>query len=250
MVAMMVMLTIMAIMIAAVAPTVSKIMQREREAELIFRGQQYAQGIQLFQRKFGRFPNTLKEMVENQPRTMRKLFKDPMCNCDDWGLIRQGQPWPPQGFTNGTGTDTSTANPIGPETSTQPPPGPQRSGSSGTGFQTPSFNFNPIGPATSTQPPAGRFGTGSSSSGPRSGAAGFSNDAMFRNSGQEVSNMPIIGVHSKVHKEGLRSFKGSSYYDEWGFIAGQSNDDLPLPALPPGAPPSLVPGYRQNQPSQ
>ena len=82
-------LTVMAILIAAVLPMASAEAQRDKEAELIFRGFQYAEGIRNFRRRYGRYPNTLKEMFEMRPRTLRKLWKDPMTNSDKWGLITQ-----------------------------------------------------------------------------------------------------------------------------------------------------------------
>jgi type II secretory pathway pseudopilin PulG len=85
-------IAILSIMITAVAPAISTIMRRDRELELIFRGKQYARAIVLFQRRYGRYPTSLREMYENRPRTIRKLFKDPMCNCDDWYLLILGQP--------------------------------------------------------------------------------------------------------------------------------------------------------------
>lgn len=85
-------IAILTILTAAVAPAVSVIMQRDRENELIFRGKQYARGIMLFQRRYGRLPTSLTEMYENRPRSLRKLWKEPMCNCDDWFLIIQGTP--------------------------------------------------------------------------------------------------------------------------------------------------------------
>ncbi|MGZ5427530.1 MAG: type II secretion system protein [Thermoanaerobaculia bacterium] len=86
-VALIVGLTVMAILIAAVLPMASAESQRDKEAELIFRGFQYAEGIRNFRRRYGRYPNTLKEMFEMRPRTQRKLWKDPMTNSDKWGLI-------------------------------------------------------------------------------------------------------------------------------------------------------------------
>jgi len=86
-VALIVGLTVMAILIAAVLPLASAESQRDKEAELIFRGLQYAEGIRNFRRRYGRYPNTLKEMFEMRPRTLRKLWKDPMTNSDKWGLI-------------------------------------------------------------------------------------------------------------------------------------------------------------------
>jgi len=89
-------IAILTILIAAVAPSIGVVMKRDREAELIFRGRQYARAVGLFQRRYGRYPNQLKELYENRPRTIRHLWKDPMCNCDFQPLI-QGMPCGPIG---------------------------------------------------------------------------------------------------------------------------------------------------------
>jgi type II secretory pathway pseudopilin PulG len=86
-VALMVGLTVMSILIAAVLPLASTEAQRDKEDELIFRGFQYAEGIRTFRRRYGRYPNTLKEMFEIRPRTLRKLWKDPITNSDNWGIV-------------------------------------------------------------------------------------------------------------------------------------------------------------------
>jgi len=91
-VAVVIAIAVLSILIAAVAPSISMIMRREREMELLFRGKQYARAIVLFQRRYGRYPISLKELYENRPRTIRRLFKDPMCGCEDWHLLIQGQP--------------------------------------------------------------------------------------------------------------------------------------------------------------
>jgi type II secretory pathway pseudopilin PulG len=87
-VAVMIGIAILTILIAAIAPTVATVMKRDRETELIFRGKQYARAIALFQRRYGRYPNELKELYENRPRTIRHLWKDPICNCDWYPLIQ------------------------------------------------------------------------------------------------------------------------------------------------------------------
>jgi type II secretory pathway pseudopilin PulG len=119
-VALMVGLTVMAILIAAVLPMASAESQRDKEAELIFRGFQYAEGIRNFRRRYGRYPNTLKEMFEMRPRTLRKLWKDPMTNSDKWGLITAaGAPVtttvggvPPGGGMAPTPAPTPTVSPF------------------------------------------------------------------------------------------------------------------------------------------
>src|SRR5438874_10000175 len=92
MVAIVIFIAILTIVIATVGPSISTIMKRDREEELLFRGKQYARSIVLFQRRFGRYPTSLKEMAASRPHTLRKLWKDPMCNCDDWKLLIRGHP--------------------------------------------------------------------------------------------------------------------------------------------------------------
>ena len=86
-------IAVLTILIAAVAPTIATIVQRDKEMELIFRGKQYARAILAFQRRFGRYPNKLEELDKIKPRSIRQLWKEPMCNCDDgWTVIIAGTP--------------------------------------------------------------------------------------------------------------------------------------------------------------
>ena len=108
MVAVVIGMLILAILIMGVAPSIATIMKREREQELLFRGKQYARAIALFQKRYGRFPTELKELYSNRPRTIRKLFKDPICNCPDWHLIYQNSPDALGGAMGGGGTPGNT----------------------------------------------------------------------------------------------------------------------------------------------
>jgi type II secretory pathway pseudopilin PulG len=113
-------LTIMSILIAAMLPLASTQARRDKEDELIFRGFQYAEGIRTFRRRYGRYPNTLKEMYEVRPRTLRKLWKDPITNSDKWGIVTltTGAPLPgtrspaPPGGGMATPTPVPTAAPT------------------------------------------------------------------------------------------------------------------------------------------
>ena len=72
-------LSVMAILLTVVMPVWRQMVQREKEAELVFRAQQYLNAIKLFQRKHG--PGTLPPTVDVlvQERTLRKIiarFKD------------------------------------------------------------------------------------------------------------------------------------------------------------------------------
>jgi type II secretory pathway pseudopilin PulG len=84
-------IAIMAIMMAAAVEIVSFQAQREKEAELIFRGQQYVEGIRLYRQKYGRYPMRLKELWEADPKVLRKKWTDPITGDEKWGVIFQGQ---------------------------------------------------------------------------------------------------------------------------------------------------------------
>lgn len=97
-------LMVLNIMIAVALPKWSHIIRREREEELISRGWQYAEAIRIFQNRFQRLPVRLDELMEVEPRSIRKLWKDPMTEDGKWALI------PP-----GTGGPAGVPPPQGPD---------------------------------------------------------------------------------------------------------------------------------------
>lgn len=90
MAALLVAMSVMAIMLTVVMPVWKQMAQREKEAELIFRGEQYARAIGLFQRKSG--PGTLPPNIDLlvQQRFLRRKYKDPITN-DDFLPLLAGQ---------------------------------------------------------------------------------------------------------------------------------------------------------------
>ena len=163
---------LIAIGLMKVLPVAMVETQREREEELIFRGQQYQRAIQAFVRKFGRYPNSLEELEQtNQIRFLRRRFRDPMVKRDpetkpgeEWRLIHIG---PGGVFTDAKTTTTlptqgtaalnpSTPGGLGlpPSPAMQRPGGtsPSPAGSSGTG---PTSMPSPFQPGPS---PFGRVG--------------------------------------------------------------------------------------------
>ena len=82
--------TVMTILVAAALPRWSHEIWCDKEEELRFRGLQYAEAIRVFQARFGRFPVRLEELIEVKPRSLRKLWKDPMTESGKWGLAFAG----------------------------------------------------------------------------------------------------------------------------------------------------------------
>jgi type II secretory pathway pseudopilin PulG len=81
MAALLVGMSVMAVLMSALLPVWSHMATREKEEELIFRGRQYARAIGLFQRKYANTaPPTIDLLVEQ--RFLRKKYKDPITNDD------------------------------------------------------------------------------------------------------------------------------------------------------------------------
>ena len=84
MAALLVSIAVMAVLMSVAMPVWRHEAQREKEEELVFRGQQYIRGIRLFQMKTGTTPTSVDLLV--QGHYLRKKFKDPITN-DDFELI-------------------------------------------------------------------------------------------------------------------------------------------------------------------
>src|SRR3954464_15019076 len=105
MAALLVAMSIMAIMLTVVMPVWKQTSRREKEEELVFRGKQYAHAIGLFQKKFANaYPPNLDVLVDQ--RFLRKKFKDPITN-DDFVAIPVGTGLPGSG-ARGTATPGAT----------------------------------------------------------------------------------------------------------------------------------------------
>ena len=95
MAALLVSLSIMSVMLTVAMPAWKQMARREKEEELIFRGQQYARAIGLFQRRAGpgALPPNFDILV--QQKFLRKKYKDPITN-DDFQPLLAGQQGPGQ----------------------------------------------------------------------------------------------------------------------------------------------------------
>lgn len=101
-------LALVAIALTAAVPSVLTQGRREREEELIFRGEQYRRAIGLFNRKFGRLPLRLDELLyTSQLSFLRRAWPDPMSAKGEWRVIRVG----PSGEMIGSVTGRAGPNP-------------------------------------------------------------------------------------------------------------------------------------------
>jgi type II secretory pathway pseudopilin PulG len=118
MAALLVAISIMMVMMTVAMPVYKQAARREKEDELVFRGEQYARAIGLFKRKFANAnPPTIDVLIEQH--FLRRKYKDPITNQDFIPLMAN-QPMPGQAQPPGRGSTGLTApNPLG----TGPGPG-------------------------------------------------------------------------------------------------------------------------------
>jgi type II secretory pathway pseudopilin PulG len=119
MAALLVALAVMAILLTVAMPVWRHEAQREKEAELIFRGEQYARAIALYRAKNGNMlPPSFDVLV--QGRYLRKKYKDPMTKDGEFLPIAMAQnaggvsqPGPGRGGTRGAPGMVPPPQPIG-----------------------------------------------------------------------------------------------------------------------------------------
>ena len=213
MAALLVAMSIMAIMLGIALPVWRTAVQREREAELVFRGEQYAHAIEIFQRRTGGYPQTLDQL--EKARAIRRLYKDPITGGDFQpvfvGQMIGGVPVTPGQAARGVGAQPGTAGRAGGVTA----------GQTGRG----------VPPARGTGPSGFRGGG--------VGQAGFGTP-------QAPTAGPIIGVVSRSTADSLRLYNGRGKYNEWAFVATAATQQAGAPtgAQTPGMPPGR--GGQQN----
>ena len=91
-VSVMFLLALLIIAMAVAMPRIIADIQRDREVETYHRGMQYRRAVQLYFRKFNRYPPNVEALVKtNNIRFLRKKYVDPITGKDDWKPIMFGQ---------------------------------------------------------------------------------------------------------------------------------------------------------------
>lgn len=93
MAALLVGLAVMSVLLSMAMPAWRAFVKREKEAELVFRGEQYVRAISLYQRKFANaYPPSVDALVKQ--RFLRRPYADPMTKDGAFQLLYQGAAQP------------------------------------------------------------------------------------------------------------------------------------------------------------
>ena len=205
MAALLVAMSVMAVMMTVALPVWNTAAKREKEAELVFRGEQYARAIALYQRKFANALPPSVDVLLND-RYLRKKYKDPITGKDFQllsGASVQANAGVPGGQVPGRATPGMGTTP-GPQT------GQGRAGAGGSS----TFGSG----ANST----GTTGRGASGTAPGAGGGfGLGAGVGFGAGGTVPGG--IMGVTSTSTEKSMRLYNGRGAYNEWTFVAVQRN---------------------------
>jgi type II secretory pathway pseudopilin PulG len=222
MAALLVAMAVMAIVLSTVMPVYQTVARRDREAELIFRGEQYARAIGLFQQKYGNaLPPDVDVLIDQ--RFLRKKYKDPI-----------------------TGGDFQFLGPNSPELAEAISTTPQQAqdalrgrGAGARGGTSPFGRAQTGGPgAQGGTSPFGRAQTSGSGSqgGAQSGFTPTQRGTTFTptssgrapltaagRAGNAQAAGGILAVASKSTQNSMRLYNGKNKYNQWIFMAVQSS---------------------------
>jgi hypothetical protein len=250
--------------------------KREKEKEMIWRGNQYVRGVKLYYRKMGRFPTSVDDLTKPKTgslRFMRQAYKDPMNGGDGtWRLIYVGPAGqligslkPPQTLQlpaagPGLGTPAST---LATNSAQQPPAaglGSSTFGSFGTapgasagaaGVQAGASNNPPAGNQQAAGQNAGQPGqpgtpadgsqAGTDANGTATGDAMSTPQAITPTEAPTIVGGNIIGVGSKITAPSVIVYEKAKNYHLFEFIWDPSKDTTIA-----GQPPQTGTGLGQN----
>src|SRR5215472_10160761 len=222
-----------------VAPSIRTADQREKEKEMIWRGQQYVRGTKLYNRKTGRFPTNVDDLIKpkiGSLRFMRQAYKDPMNQQDgSWRLIYVGPAGQLIGSLKPRQQNLQFGNlPAGVGTPASALAAPGTPGASGTfgqqsATQSPFAQFGQQG-QSATQTGTSNSGTTTSSPPAITGTPVSADQGTDPNAPIPTGHTPtiiggnIIGVGSKINKKSIKIYDHAKNYRLFEFIWDPSKD--------------------------
>jgi hypothetical protein len=241
-------MALMVIFAAAIVPSITFEIKRDREEEMIHRGVQYSRAIRGYYKKFGRYPTKIEDLENtNNLRFLRKRYKDPEnCKngkCADFKLLHFGEVQLSLSGAGagiaGLGAAAAAAGAAGGLNSNSAAGNALRAIAGSAAAQS---QMGATGPVAGLDPAqtgsAAADGTSNgTSTGTANGTDGTSNGTGTNSSGSSSSSFgnnqlapgqiiggPIIGVASTSKETTIREFNKKKKYKDWMFVYDPAQD--------------------------
>jgi type II secretory pathway pseudopilin PulG len=248
-------IAIILIALAIAAPIVARDLRRQKELEAMHRGNQYIRAVQLYYRKFGRYPGSIEQLEHtNNIRFLRQRYADPMTGKDDWTTIPVGQNkttvktffgQPIAGIGTSPGGTGSVAGMLSSGIGAQGSSTSSGFGSSSTsaaggttsplsaGFSGASAGGGATDPGSAAGGTGGTSGTGAGTT-TATGASGTSGGGVGSQSATSFSGgggAPFVGVRPGAKGDSIITNNEQTTYQSWEFIYDPRLDALKAKAL-------------------
>jgi len=235
-------IAIILLVLGAAASQVALSLRREREVESARRANQYVRAIQLYYRKFGRYPGSIEQLENtNNTRYLRQQYVDPLTGKADYRLILVGQnKTTVKGFfgeplagiaSPGLGTLAGMQSPGMGGQSTTP------NGVAGPGSSTGFGSLPGLGSSTSSTYSSNSSGFGNSSGfagssglGGQSGPGSAAGMGSQPGTGLPGSTGPFMGVGSSATGNSILVQNEQTTYQTWEFLYDPRIEKLKLAA--------------------
>lgn len=235
-------MALLVIFAAAIVPTITFDIKRDREEEMIHRGVQYSRAIRLYYRKFGRYPTKIDDLENsNNLRFLRKRYKDPLnckkSECADFKLLHFGEvQLSLSGIAGGT---VPGANPMGANSGLNGSPGgfsqPSTFGGSGGFGSNSNSTFGQNQQSSSSgqpgQQPSPDETTPTAAGNGNENSPNANSNSNQLGSGQIIGG-PIVGVASLIKDKTIREFNHKNKYKDWVFVYDPAQDQGHLITTP------------------
>jgi len=222
MAALLVAMSVMAIVLSTAMPVYQTVARREREAGLVFRGEQYARAIALFQRKYGnQLPPDVDVLIDQ--KFLRKKYKDPITG-GDFQYLGAGSPELAQAMSTTPQQALDALRGGGAGGATGGRGTPLGAGATGAGGR---------GAAQQQSSTQSSFGRGTPLGTQGQGMPAARNP--FSSAAQAANAQPgggILAVASKSTQTSFRLYNGKNKYNEWLFMATAASQRA---GAPPGS---------------
>jgi type II secretory pathway pseudopilin PulG len=288
MLTLMLVIALMTIAMVAALPDIKQQINRDRETEMIHRGNAYMRAIQHYYKKLGRYPTKIEDLENtNEVRYLRKRYTDPM-NVDpktgkerDFKLLHQqdislnngpllgsGLNGPPPqggvggqgafgGMQSGPGGFGGSSGGLGGSSGgfgglNQPSNNPQNSSNSSNNSTSSDGSSNSSAGSSGNSSDDSQSDQGSNSSSSSSSSSKGMFGSTFGQSGQTFGGGPIIGVASQSKGKTIRVFYEKNHYNDWYFIyvMGMERGGLLRGPVNPNMPSGNVGGLTPSQMNQ
>ena len=211
------------LVLAVAAPRVAQELRRDKEVEAAHRGNQYVRAVQLYFRKFGRYPGSMEQLEKtNNIRFLRQKYVDPLTGKADWRIIHVGEAKttvkglfgkPLTGLAPGLGSAAgmASAGAIG----------AGATGGTNSAFGSSNSASGSSSSGLGTGGAAGTFGSSTgTSTGTGTGTGGTGTNGIASQSATDFKGVgaPFVGVGSSATGNAILELNEQTTYGTWEFI--------------------------------